>query len=178
MVRRLEFVLRSGLEETLMATAVAEVGILTPSDVLKSWQGHRRLTRKTIEAFPEDKLFQFSVGGMRPFSELAWEFIRMAVPIAEGVATGKWREFDMSKASVTSKSELLRVWDEQTARLDEVFAQIPAHRFTEVDKAFGLWDGRAIDTIQYAIDNEIHHRGQGYVYLRALGIEPPPFWER
>jgi uncharacterized damage-inducible protein DinB len=28
------------------------------------------------------------------------------------------------------------------------------------------------------IDNEIHHRGQGYVYLRALGIEPPPFCER
>ena len=24
----------------------------------------------------------------------------------------------------------------------------------------------------------VHHRGQGYVYLRALGIEPPPFWER
>ena len=32
--------------------------------------------------------------------------------------------------------------------------------------------------IQYAIDNEIHHRGQGFVYLRALGIEPPHFWER
>lgn len=32
--------------------------------------------------------------------------------------------------------------------------------------------------ILYAIDNEIHHRGQGYVYLRSLGIEPPPFYER
>ncbi len=30
----------------------------------------------------------------------------------------------------------------------------------------------------YAIDNEVHHRGQGTVYLRALGLEPPPFWER
>jgi hypothetical protein len=27
-------------------------------------------------------------------------------------------------------------------------------------------------------DNEIHYRGQGYVYRRALGMEPPPFWER
>ena len=161
-----------------MTTAAAEAGILNSSDVLKQWQGHRRLTRRVIDAFPEDKLFSFSVGGMRPFSELAWEFIRMAVPIAEGVATGKWQEFDMSKASVTTKSELLRVWDEQTRRLDEVFPQIPQHRFTEVDKAFDQWEGRGIDTIQYAIDNEIHHRGQGYVYLRALGIEPPPFWER
>jgi len=113
---------------------------------------------------------------MRPFSELAWEFIRMAVPIAEGVATGKWAEFEGSKA--TTKADLLRVWDEQTAKLDEIFVQIPARRFNEVDKAFGQWEGRGIDTIQYAIDNEIHHRGQGYVYLRALGIAPPPFWER
>ena len=30
----------------------------------------------------------------------------------------------------------------------------------------------------YVIDNEIHHRGQGYVYLRALGIEPPLFYDR
>ena len=30
----------------------------------------------------------------------------------------------------------------------------------------------------YFIDNEIHHRAQGFVYLRALGIEPPFFWDR
>jgi uncharacterized damage-inducible protein DinB len=79
---------------------------------------------------------------------------------------------------VTTKADLLEIWDQQTAKLDQVFAQIPAHRFSEVDKAFGQWENRGIDTIRYAIDNEIHHRGQGYVYLRALGIEPPPFWER
>ena len=28
--------------------------------------------------------------------------------------------------------------------------------------------------ILYVIDNEIHHRGQGYVYLRALGIGRRP----
>jgi uncharacterized damage-inducible protein DinB len=159
-----------------MTTATTEVSVETASDLLKNWQGHRRLTRRVIEAFPEDKLFEFSVGGMRPFAELAWEFIRMAVPIAEGVATGNWAEFKAPKAN--TKSDLLRAWDEHTAKLDEVFAQIPPHRFSEVDKAFGQWEGRGIDTIQYAIDNEIHHRGQGYVYLRALGIAPPPFWER
>jgi uncharacterized damage-inducible protein DinB len=47
-----------------------------------------------------------------------------------------------------------------------------------VDKAFGQWEMSGLAMIQYAIDNEIHHRGQGYVYLRALGIEPPHFWER
>jgi uncharacterized damage-inducible protein DinB len=159
-----------------MATATTSISVLTADDLLKLWQGHRRLTRRTIEAFPEDKLFQFSVGGMRPFSEMAWEFIRMAVPIVDGVSSGKWEEFKAAKP--TTKAELLRIWDEQTRQLDKEFPQIPAHRFSEVDKAFGQWEMPGIATIQYAIDNEIHHRGQGYVYLRALGIEPPHFWER
>ena len=82
------------------------------------------------------------------------------------------------RLQIRQKADLLRVWDEQTAKLDEIFVQIPPHRFNEVDKAFGQWEGRGTDTIQYAIDNGIHHRGQGYVYPRALEIAPPPFWER
>ena len=159
-----------------MATETTPMNMLTAETLLNNWQGHRRLTRKTIEAFPEDKLFQFSVGGMRPFAEMAWEFIRMAVPIVEGVSTGKWDEYKTAKPS--SKSELLCLWDEQTAELNEKFPKIPPHRFDEVDKAFGQWEMPGLATIQYAIDNEIHHRGQGYVYLRELGIEPPHFWER
>lgn len=159
-----------------MATATEAASVQTAPALLEHWQGHRRLTRKVIEAFPEDKLFQFSLGGMRPFADLAWEFIRMAVPIVEGVATGKWEEFQGTKPA--TKADLLRVWDAQTAAINEKFNEIPAHRFSEVDKAFGQWEGTGLATIQYAIDNEIHHRGQGYVYLRALGIEPPPFWLR
>src|SRR5580698_314381 len=106
-----------------MTTVSAEVGVQTASDVLKHWQGHRALTRRVIEAFPEDKLFQFSLGGMRPFSEMAWEFIRMALPIVEGVATGRWNEYNGSKPE--TKSELLALWDAQTPKLDKKFAEIP-----------------------------------------------------
>jgi uncharacterized damage-inducible protein DinB len=159
-----------------MATETIAVSALSADDVLKYWQGHRRLTRKVIEAFPEDKLFSFSQGGMRPFAEMAWEFIRMAVPIVDGVAGGHWEEYAGTKP--TTKAELLAVWDRQTREINERFPAIPPHRFAGIDKAFGQWEASGIATIQYAIDNEIHHRGQGYVYLRALGIEPPHFWER
>jgi len=159
-----------------MATETTEINVLTEGTLLENWQGHRRLTRRVIEAFPEDKLFQFSVGGMRPFAELASEFIGMAVPIVDGVSTGEWKKFEGPKPA--TKSDLLALWDVQTKELDVKFPQIPPHRFAEVDKAFGQWEMPGMATIQYAIDNEIHHRGQGYVYLRALGIEPPHFWER
>ena len=159
-----------------MATDTTSVTVLTADDLLKDWQRNRRLTRRTIEAFTEDQLFQFSVGGMRPFAEMASELIGMTAPVVEGVSTGKWEEYKAAKP--TTKTELLRLWDVQPVELDAKFPEIPAPRFSEVDKVFDQWEMPGIGTIQYAIENEIHHRGQAYVYLRALGIEPPSFWKR
>ena len=160
-----------------MAPVANEITVLTPEVLLDHWQGHRRVTRRVIEAFPEDKLFSFSIGSMRPFSEMVMEFIKMAEPIAHGVATGKWVSKD-DLAVPRTKAELLALWDEATAALNTIWPTIPAHRFAEIDKAFGKYEGSGISMILYAIDNEIHHRGQGYVYLRALGIEPPAFYDR
>lgn len=162
-----------------MTTATVETksaSVMNAEELLQHWQGHRRLTRRTIEAFPEDKLFQFSVGGMRPFADMVFEFISMTMPIVNGVATGKWEKYAGEKP--TTKADLLRLWDAQTAAIDEAFPNIPPHRFSEVDTAFTYYTSSGLGMFQYAIDNEVHHRGQGYVYLRALGIEPPHFWER
>ena len=159
-----------------MTSEMTSTNLVTADTLLQNWQGHRRLTRRTIDAFPEEKLFQFSVGGMRSFGEMSLELIRMTVPVAEGVATGRWASFNAGKPG--TKGELLELWDAQTVELDEKFPLIPEARFQELDKAFGQWEMSGLAMIQYAIDNEIHHRGQGYVFLRALGIEPPPFWER
>ena len=49
-----------------MTTETLAVSALSAEEVLKHWQGHRRLTRKTIEAFPEDKLFNFFRGWHAP----------------------------------------------------------------------------------------------------------------
>lgn len=159
-------------------TATQAQPVLNSQALLDHWQGHRRLTRRVIEAFPEDKLFSFTVGSMRPFSEMVKEFLKMTQPIVHGVATGEWKPFSKELDSVRTKTELLRLWDEATEQLNTIWPTIPAQRFSEVDKAFGQWESSGINTILYGIENEIHHRGQGYAYLRALGVEPPPFWER
>jgi uncharacterized damage-inducible protein DinB len=152
--------------------------ITTPEEILENWQGHRRLTRRTIEAFPDDKLFTYSIGGMRPFSDLVMEFIHMTTPGVSGLATGKWEAYAADAVKPTTKEELLQLWDKTTEELDRIWPSIPAHRFRETDKAFGQWEGTGSWFVSYFIENEIHHRGQGYVYLRSLGIAPPPFWER
>jgi uncharacterized damage-inducible protein DinB len=144
--------------------------------LLAHWQGHRRLTRRVIDAFPDDKLFTYSIGGMRPFGALAMELLTMAAPMVRGAVSGDWSMPGGREAR--PKAEVLRLWDEATAQLNELWPQIPPARFQETLTAFGQYPGVLHDLILYVIDNEIHHRGQGYVYLRALGIEPPPFYER
>ena len=155
----------------------AQATALTPDALLAHWQGHRRLTRRVIEAFPEDKLATFAVGGMRPFGALVMEMLVMGEPMARGAATGAWDTPDWA-AQPLAKAELLRRWDEGTAGIDAAWSRIPAERFDETMTAFGQYTDRLSTLLLYVIDNEIHHRGQGYVYLRALGIEPPPFWVR
>jgi uncharacterized damage-inducible protein DinB len=164
--------------------ATASMAISIPSDAfLEHWQGHRRLSRRMIEAFPEEKLFTYSIGGMRPFSALAMEMIGMADAGVRGLVTRTWLGIEElahhSKVPAPStKEELLRRWDEVTETIDTLWPQIEPGRFEEVDIAFGQYEGPVYSFLQYWIDNEVHHRGQGYVYLRSLGIEPPYFWVR
>jgi len=163
-------------EANSQASASA-VPVLNSEQLLEHWLGTRRATRKFIEAFPEKELFEFSVGGMRPFSTLALEFIGMAVPTLIGVTTREW-PMNAKTHPPKTKADLLRLWDETTDGINELWPKITRERFQETDKAFGQWEMTIHGLIFYLIDNEIHHRGQGSVYLRALGIEPPFFYSR
>jgi len=158
--------------------------VAIPLDViLGHWQGHRRLTRRVIEAFPEDKFFTYSIGGMRSFADLVMEMMGIAAPGINGILTGDWSsrkglpEF-FNESKPTTKAEVLRIWDAITDEINELGPQIKADRFHEVEAAFGKYEDTIYSSLQYFVDNEIHHRGQGYVYLRSLGIEPPAFYDR
>lgn len=155
-----------------------EQGILTPAQLLEGWQGHRRLTRKVIEAFPEKELFEFSIGGMRTFADMVKELLAIAEPGLREIVSGKKQEFDEHRDYGNKKAELLAQWDASTTKIDTLWENLPAEKFPETVVLFGEFEFPVLWHIFYFIDNEIHHRGQGYVYLRALGIEPPLFYER
>lgn len=162
-----------------MSTTISiERPILTKDELLVAWQGHRKLTRRVIEIFPEKDLFNFSIGGMRPFAELCREIIAVAAGSMQQIVTGNIRPLEECMPEVQEKADILESWDQTTDIINASWSQIQPERFREEISLFGAYNMSVIGIIQYAIDNEIHHRGQGYVYLRVLGIEPPFFWER
>lgn len=160
------------------ATNTKEQKELTPSELLEHWQGHRKLTRRVIEAFPEKEFFEFSIGGMRACADLMRELLSIGMPGIRQAATGKIEKLDHDISKEKKKENFLKLWDESTELINKYWAMIPEEKFSAEFIAFGEYPGTLWSSIFYFIDNEIHHRGQAYVYLRALGIEPPAFYER
>ena len=166
--------------ETQQSTAVNNT-LISQAQLLNHWQGHRNISRKLIEAYPEEQMFTYAIGGMRTFAELVMEIMDLTTGI-EGMATGKWKTMDeMSHVNghkPATKAEVLQRWDNMTAEINKFWGMIAPEKFQDTVMAFGAYEGTVYSTILYIIDNEIHHRAQAYVYLRSLGITPPPFWDR
>ncbi|MEM8509962.1 MAG: DinB family protein [Bacteroidota bacterium] len=159
-------------------TAENRQQVLSSDQLLESWQGHRSLTRRVIEAFPEDAFFELSIGGMRPFAGMVKELLAIAEPGLREMATGKTETFDEYRDFGNTKAKLLQHWDEATEKINALWEKIEGVDFQKEILSFGQFPGTVQSSLFYFIENEIHHRGQGYVYLRSLGIVPPLFYER
>ena len=152
--------------------------VITTAELLKHWQGHRYLTRRVIEAFPEETIFSHRIGGMRCFADMVMELLAIAGPGVMEIVNGSQATLNEHFEHQNQKALLLEKWDESTEILNAYVPKILKDQFHNPIKAFGQYDGTVLSTILYYIDNEIHHRAQGYVYLRDLGVEPPAFWDR
>ncbi|CEN35242.1 MULTISPECIES: DinB family protein [Capnocytophaga] len=153
--------------------------IITSDEWFVEWEENRRLTRKVIEAFPEKELFSYSIGGMRTFAELVGELIQLAVEGTQQLAENKPFPLDRNKRDFgKTKAELLNSWDKATEQIAENWKKIPQEMFRQRINIYGKLDFMGWKDLLYFYENEIHHRGQGYVYLRSLGIEPPSFVDR
>ncbi len=82
--------------------------VITPDALLSHWQGHRYVTRRVIEAFPEDKLFTYTIGDICPFAALVMEMVAMAIPSIKGVISGEWKTLKDENPQ-KQKNELLHL---------------------------------------------------------------------
>lgn len=152
---------------------------LTKNDFFEILEGNRRLTMRVVEAFPEDQLFNYTPDEkLRPFAEMVKEIMNIENGYMRGIALDKW-EYQNLFEGVTTKENLIKISNEIREETRKMWAEMPEERLEIVvkDSFFGPEQSH-FARLQYALENEIHHRGQGYTYLRILGIEPPEFYVR
>src|SRR5699024_3286338 len=117
-------------------------------------------------------------------------FARMLLEIAglehffiRGLAENiwEWVPDEATHPEISDTQEIFTILEETRNDTSRVWPTISKEQLLTAHSAppdYAGPDAPPLDWLQGALENEIHHRGQAYAYLRYLGVEPPMFWDR
>jgi uncharacterized damage-inducible protein DinB len=151
------------------------------AELMDLWDGHRRLTVRTARAFPREQLMTFTPAQpLRTFAAMCDEIARIELAYVRGLAEDQWQWDPQVPAPATDADGVVRFLEDTRQYTHGVWGRISTETLLipRQDPFFFGDAKRPYDWLVYCIDNEVHHRGQAFVYLREMGIEPPHFWER
>ena len=145
---------------------------MTKSSFLKYWANVRKLTLRLFDLFPEDRFEYRPVETVRSVAEQFDHILIVELYTRIGMVTGQWSLAPFSGERDLSRNRLRdKLYNEHKKTLG-LLGLLAEGQFMRIyDTPFGAISGEII--IYEAIDEEIHHRGNLYTYLRMLGIEPP-----
>jgi uncharacterized damage-inducible protein DinB len=145
---------------------------MTKDAILKYWENVRKLTLRVFDLFPAEQFVFKPVNNVRSVAEQFDHILICELYARIGMLTGVWDKTPFSGERDLGRNKLRdKLYDENKKTLG-LFRMLPEGQFMKIyDTPFGALSGEAV--IYETIDEEIHHRGNLYIYLRLLGIEPP-----
>lgn len=149
------------------------------------WEGFRLangITLRVLDAIPADKIDAHPIPNMRTPKELVIHMAETMRGCATGAVQGTITDYEKSEAekvaATKTKEEMIAAlrsaWNEADAA---VRSMTEAQAIANVETPWGFrpWGWLCVQII---VDEHLHHRGQLYAYLRALGATEVPFmWD-
>ncbi|MGE5177191.1 MAG: DinB family protein [Hyphomicrobiales bacterium] len=139
------------------------------------------ITRRLIEAIPADKIGSHPVKDMRTPTELIVHMAETMRGVADGAASGTIKDYEAGEkeivAKVKSRDDLVRLMGDAWKHANKVVEGLKPEQMTNMVKTPWGMDFPGWVCIQIIFDEHVHHRGQLYAYLRALGVAPPNMWD-
>jgi uncharacterized damage-inducible protein DinB len=140
--------------------------------IIKYWDNVRRLTLEVLEHFPDDALSFRPIPTVRSAAEQFDHILEVEIYTRKGLISDNWDSApkpSLGNSDMQSLSRMLRTEHETTSTM---LRALPPKAFDRrYQTKFGTITCEGL--IYLAIDEEIHHRGNLYVYLRLLDIVPP-----
>ena len=136
---------------------------------------------RAIEVLPDNALDQHPIPRMRTPKELIVHTYATGVrALTEGSAAGEIAEPDERGicARIRSRDDLLRFCRESWDAADRAARTMTDEKLSAPVK--DPWNPRPSAAARYlnaVVEEYLHHRGQFYAYLRALGVEPPDVFD-
>lgn len=131
---------------------------------------------RCVEALPADSLDQHPVPNMRTPKELAVHLYGTIIEgMGAGIPKGEIPSFDEAAAcaSIHTRDELVNWCRERWTTADRGMRTITDEQASGSVKTPWGFDAPGYKMLFGLYDELLHHRGQMYVYLRALGAVPP-----
>jgi uncharacterized damage-inducible protein DinB len=154
---------------------------MNKQDLLSLWDHFREIqgvTVRTIERVPDVRVDARPVPGMRSVRELVDHMYLYVRSVPDAILRGELRQEDCPSYAekLATTKDLVNYAHESFRTADRAIAQMEdRHMHDKLPTFFGS-DMTGSRLMRIIYDEHLHHRGQFYAYLRALGIEPPFLW--
>jgi len=138
---------------------------------LSNWERIHKRTLRLIKVAPDDRYDWKPTDSAMTLGELVNHLYQSDLGFADALATGA---YPSAPPSFTNTAELVAAYSASHAAGVEKVRAIPAEAGEETIAPFGPKSAMPRQALlAIALEHEIHHRGQLYVYLRMLGCEVP-----
>ncbi|MBI1798194.1 MAG: hypothetical protein HYR73_00740 [Candidatus Eisenbacteria bacterium] len=150
------------------------------------WDHFRQIVGIAIrlaDTLPENKLDSHPIPKMRTPRELIVHMFGMALRgVMEGTATGSISNVTETDektiaATLKTRADISRYCRENWAAADKAALAITDEKLAGIVKTPWGMDFPGFVAVGVTYDEFIHHRGQLYAYLRALGCDVPMMWD-
>lgn len=135
---------------------------------------------RVLDAIPADKIDAHPIPNMRTPKELVVHMYAMTFrEISEGTLRGKINTLDEKALAegIKTHADLVQFAKDQWTAADKAVAQMTDTTLTNTVST--PWNFEAPGSVMMEIihDEYMHHRGQLYAYVRALGNDVPMMWD-
>jgi uncharacterized damage-inducible protein DinB len=137
------------------------------------------ITLRVLEQIPADKLASHPIAGMRTPIELVVHMYSGVKLFSESVLAGTVAKYDekAAAAAITTKAQLLAFVNDAWAAGDKAAQAVSEAQLAGIVNT--PWGDPFPGFAMFGIvtDEYLHHRGQLYAFVRALGMEPVMVWD-
>jgi uncharacterized damage-inducible protein DinB len=137
------------------------------------------ITLRAIDAIPADKIDTRPIPNMRSPKDLVCHMAETMRSCAIGTTTGKVVTDENAEKGhgINSRADLVRRMEDAWKAADAAIRSLTEDKATAAVDTPWNFSPPAWVIVQIIFDEHLHHRGQLYAFLRALGVEPPFMWD-
>lgn len=133
---------------------------------------------RAVEKLPENQLDAHPIPKMRTPKQLVYHEFATLREIVEGLARGDVKDADDADAArIHSKAELVKFCHDSWTAANRAAKTVTDEKLSAMVKTPWGRDLPGFVIANVFSDEFLHHRGQLYAYLRALGSDVPEVWD-